>query len=113
MARLVVLTDSENALGFALAGVEVFAVDDDETAHARLLELMADPSVGLIMVGEGFMRRLDNTARRRIDTSYRPVVVSLPVGGPVTGFATRREYLTSVVRHAVGFQITFPGEEAT
>ena len=113
MARLVVLTDSESALGFALAGVEVLAVDDDETARARLLELLADPGVGLIAVGEGFVARLDNGLRRRIDTSYRPVVVSLPAGGPVTGFATRREYLAALVRRAVGFHITFPGEEVS
>ncbi|MFN8485302.1 MAG: V-type ATP synthase subunit F [Anaerolineae bacterium] len=113
MARLVVLTDTESALGFALAGVEVFAVDDDETARARLVELLADPGVGLIAVGEGVMRRLDTALRRRLDTSQRPVVVSLPTGGPTTGFATRREYLAALVRRAVGFHITFPGEEAT
>ena len=111
MARLVVVTDSETALGFALAGVEVFAVDDDETARDRLLDLLADPGVGLIAVGEGIVRRLDDGLRRRIETSYRPLVVSLPAGGPVAPFATRREYLAALVRRAVGFQITFPGEE--
>ncbi len=112
MARLVVLTDSESALGFALAGVEVFAVDDDETARARLIELLGDPGVGLIGLAEGFASRLDSGLRHRIDTSYRPVVVTLPAGGPVAGFATRREYLAALVRRAVGFHITFPGEEA-
>jgi vacuolar-type H+-ATPase subunit F/Vma7 len=111
MSRLIVIADQEAALGFELTGVEVIRVDDLDSAEAQLLELTADPNVGLIAVSSGLLEKLDDTTRRRVESSYKPVVVSLPTGGPVMGFATRREYLAALIRRAIGFQITFPGEE--
>jgi vacuolar-type H+-ATPase subunit F/Vma7 len=111
MSRLIVIADQEAALGFELTGVEVIRVDDLETAEAQLLELTADRNVGLIAVSSGLIEKLDDATRRRIESSYKPVVVSLPTGGPVMGFASRREYLAALIRRAIGFQITFPGEE--
>ncbi len=111
MSRLVVIADQEAALGFQLTGVEVLRADDLETAQAQLLDLMADSTVGLIAVSSGLIEKLDDATRRRLESSYKPVVVSLPTGGPVMGFASRREYLAALIRRAIGFQITFPGEE--
>lgn len=111
MARLVVVADAETGLGFRLAGVEVFAVEDAETAADRLRALLADPSVGLVAVAETFYRRLDVVTLRQIETSYRPVVVPAPTGGPTDSFATRREYLSALIERAIGFHMTFPGEE--
>ena len=111
MSRLIVIADQEAALGFELTGVEVIRADDLESAEAQLLELTADANVGLIAVSSGLIEKLDDATRRRIESSYKPVVVSLPTGGPVMGFATRREYLAALIRRAIGFQITFPGEE--
>lgn len=111
MSRLIVIADQETALGFELTGVEVIRADDLESAETQLMELSADSSVGLIAVSTGLIEKLDDDTRRRIESSYKPVVVSLPTGGPVMGFASRREYLASLIRRAIGFQITFPGEE--
>jgi V/A-type H+-transporting ATPase subunit F len=110
MSRLVVLTDSETALGFQLTGVEVIRADDFESARAQLLELMRDANVGLIAVNAALLEQLDELTRRRIEASYKPVVVSLPAAGPAMGLPSRREYLAALIRRAIGFQITFPGE---
>jgi vacuolar-type H+-ATPase subunit F/Vma7 len=111
MSRLIVIADQESALGFELTGVQVIRAYDLESAEKLLLELTADADVGLIAVSSGLIEKLDDSTRRRVESSYKPVVVSLPTGGPVMGFASRREYLASLIRRAIGFQITFPGEE--
>jgi V/A-type H+-transporting ATPase subunit F len=113
MARLVVLADGEVALGFQLAGVEVIRADDFESARERLLELLGDASVGLVAASAALIERLDDATRRRVETSSRPVVVPLPSGGPAPGLPSRREYLAAMIRRAIGFQITFPGEGGT
>ena len=110
MSRLVVLADSETALGFQLAGAQVIRADDPERAQTELNALMADASVGLVAVSAALMERMDDATRRRVETSYAPIVVALPTGGPVTGVATRREVLAAMIRRAIGFHITFPGE---
>ncbi|MBI4673213.1 MAG: V-type ATP synthase subunit F [Chloroflexi bacterium] len=111
MSRLVVIADAETALGFQLAGVQVVRAEDAERAQTLLYELLNDASVGLIAVSGALMERFDDATRRRVETSYAPVVVSLPTGGPAMGFASRREYLAALIRRAIGFHITFPGEE--
>jgi vacuolar-type H+-ATPase subunit F/Vma7 len=112
MARLVVLADQETALGMQLTGVEVIHADDCESARAQLLELLDDATVGLIAVSAALMEQLDEATRRRVDTRYKPVVVALPAGGSAIGFPSRRAYLAALIGRAIGFQITFPGEES-
>jgi V/A-type H+-transporting ATPase subunit F len=109
MSRLVVIADPETAPGFQLAGVEVICVEDAETARTRVFELLADASVGLIAVSSALLDLFDEATRLRVESSYKPVVVSLPTGGPVKGFVDRREYLAAIVSRAIGFHITFPG----
>jgi V/A-type H+-transporting ATPase subunit F len=113
MARLVVLAESEIALGFQLAGVEVVRAGDFESAREQLLRLIEDSSVGLIAVSDAFIEQLDNATRQRIEMSYKPVVVPLPAGGPVMGFAMRREYLAALIQRAIGFHITFEDKAQT
>jgi len=110
MARLVVLAESELALGFQLAGVEVVRVDDLDSARERLQELLNDASVGLVAASAALLEQLDDALRRRAEASSQPVVVRLPSGGPAPGLPSRREYLAAMIRRAIGFQITFPGE---
>ena len=111
MSRLVVIADPETASGFQLAGVEVVRADDLETATSQLLQLLSDATVGLVAISASLMARLDDGLRRRIENSYRPVVVTLPAGGPTMGFTTRREYLTALMQRAIGFHITFAWDD--
>ena len=111
MSRLVVLADQETALGMQLTGVEVISADDYESARAQLLEFLDDATVGLIAVSATLMDQLDPAARHRVEMRYKPVVVALPARGTIMGFPDRRAYLAALIRRAIGFQITFPGEE--
>ncbi len=101
------MPDGDTRLGFELAGVDVVRTEDQNTARTQLLELLADPTVGLIAVSQGILDQLDDATRRRVDAQTKPVVVGLPTGGPVTGFTDRRAYLSSLLRRAVGFELEF------
>jgi vacuolar-type H+-ATPase subunit F/Vma7 len=94
-----------------LSGVEVIRAEDFESARAQLLELMDDATIGLIAVSAALMEQLDEGARRRLELRDKPVVVALPTGGPTMGFPSRHAYLAALMRRAIGFQITFPGEQ--
>ncbi len=111
MSRLIVLADPETALGFQLAGVEVLRADDVESGRAQLAGLLKDATVGLVAVSATIIDKLDDATKRRVASSYKPVVVALPTGGPAMGLPSRREYLAALIRSAIGFQITFPAEE--
>lgn len=109
MSRLVVIAEPEIALGYKLTGIEVIETSDLETARVELQNLMNDPGVGFIAVSPAIIDGLDDATRRRVESGYSPIVVSLPAGGSVMGFRSHREYLTSLIRRAVGLHITFPG----
>lgn len=111
MSRLVVISDQESALGFQLAGVETAVADDGESAQAILTRHLSDESIGLIAINTALFERISAAARQRAEKSYHPVVVVLPAGGAVIGLRSRRDYLTEQIRRAIGFHITFAGDE--
>jgi vacuolar-type H+-ATPase subunit F/Vma7 len=112
MFRLVVLADKEIVPGFRLAGVEVVPIEDYETAGHKLSELMSDETVGLIAASCALVESLEPTTRRRVEMSYKPVVVSLPAlaSEPMTTYRSRRDYVAAMIRRAIGFHITLAGK---
>ena len=106
MYRLVVLTDTDTADGFRLAGVSVDVVDSPEAARARLASLLDDDATGIIAVNEQFMSAIDERIQRKIDSIYRPIVVSLPIREKLEIGEDHRAYLSRLIRRAIGFDIT-------
>jgi len=104
--KLVVLTDSDTADGFRLAGVEVQVVDSPETTRAQLVSLLDDDSTGIIAVNERLMTAIDERIQRKIDSIYRPIVVSLPIREKLEIGEDHRAYLSRLIRRAIGFDIT-------
>lgn len=106
MYRVVVLTDSDTADGFRLAGVDVDIVDNPEVARARLASLLDDDETGIIAVNERMMSAVDERIQRKIDSIYRPIVVSLPIREKLEMGEDHRAYLSRLIRRAIGFDIT-------
>ncbi len=106
MYRLVVLTDSETADGFRLAGVDVETADSSEMARARLSALLDDDATGIIAVNEKMMAVIDERTQRKIDSIYRPIVISLPIKEQLEMGEDHRAYLARLIRRAIGFDIT-------
>jgi len=104
--KLIVLTDPDNADGFRLAGVDVEIVDSEDQVRERLNRLLDDESSGIIAVNEGLMAAIDERTQRKIDSIYRPLVVSLPLREKLAIGDDHRAYLARLIRRAIGFDIT-------
>ncbi len=105
MYKLVVLTDPESAYGFKLGGVDVIEADSGEDARQKLISLINDDSSGIIAINEDFMAHIDERTRAKIDSIYRPIVVSIPSKTKIIITEERRKYLARLIRRAVGFDI--------
>lgn len=105
MYKLVVLTDPESAVGFRLAGVDVVEAVVPEDVKKKLISLINDDTAGIVAVNEDLMNFIDSRMREKIDNIYRPIVVSIPVVKKMEITPERREYIASLIRRAVGFEI--------
>lgn len=106
MYKLVVLTDSDTADGFRLAGVDVEVADSSEMARKKLNSLIDDDSSGIIAVNEKMMAFIDERTQKKIDSIYRPIVISLPIKEKLEVGEDHRAYLSRLIRRAIGFDIT-------
>jgi len=104
--KLIVLTDPDNADGFRLAGVDVVIVEDDDQLPERLNRLMDDDDSGIIVINERMMGAIDERTRRKIDSVYRPLVISVPLKEQLELGEDHRAHLARLIRRAIGFDIT-------
>lgn len=106
MYRLIVLTDPDNADGFRLAGVDVEVIDRDEDVTERLNRLLDDDDSGIIVVNERMLGHIDGRTQRKIDSVYRPLVISVPLKEQLEMGEDHRAHLARLIRRAIGFDIT-------
>ena len=106
MPRMVVLTDSETATGFRLAGVEVREADQGGAQRA-LEELIESNDYGLVAVDEGLVPDPNRSSARAMRGRDLPVLLSMPslgaAFGEESGDAT--DYMKQLVRSAIGFDV--------
>ena len=106
MYKVVVLTDPDNAAGFRLAGVDVESADSIHEAHVKLSALLDDDTAGIIVLNEVLTEAIDERMARKIDSIYRPIVVSLPIREKLEIATDHQAYLARLIRRAIGFDIT-------
>lgn len=110
MYKVIVLTDPDTADGFRLAGVDVFQVESADEATREISRLLEDPKSGILAVNESFLTGLDDRIQKRIEATYRPIVVSLPVKEKLGAAGERRAFLARLVHRAVGFDVTLKNQ---
>ncbi|MHB8894195.1 MAG: V-type ATP synthase subunit F [Candidatus Geothermincolia bacterium] len=110
MYKVVVLTDPDTADGFRLAGVDVLEVETAEDAMREISRLLEDPKSGILAVNEAFLAELDERIQKRIESTYRPIVVSLPIKEKLGAIGERRAFLARLVHRAVGFDVTLKNQ---
>ncbi len=110
MYKVVVLTDPDTALGFRLAGVDVYVVEDNEEAKREISRLIEDDRTGILAVNESFLSLIDDRMRNKIESIYKPIVVSLPVREKIGAVGERKAFLARLVHRAVGFDVTLRRE---
>jgi V/A-type H+-transporting ATPase subunit F len=75
---IAVLGNDEFVLGFRLAGVKRVYTVTGEEYEGRVLELIADSSIGVLVMNSSDLERLGAIVRKKVLESIAPVVV--PVG---------------------------------
>jgi V/A-type H+-transporting ATPase subunit F len=105
MHRVVILTDSETATGYRLAGVEVREAEPDG-AVAALEELIENGEYGLVVVDEGLVPDAVSATARTMRGRELPVILPVPSLSAAFGESDdATEYMKDLVRNAIGFDI--------
>ncbi|WP_447976662.1 V-type ATP synthase subunit F [Candidatus Nitrospira bockiana] len=105
MARLIVITDLDTALGFRLAGVEVVEVSAKEEAAERLLTLLRTKEPGIVIYNDEYRTGLPEKSQIELEESVSPVFYAIPVAQAKGGGEPREHYLARLLRRAIGYQL--------
>lgn len=100
MYRTAIVTDSETATGFRLAGIEVREADSPQAAleHLRALVTL---DYGLVAVNEELLRGLDEELGRLMRDRDLPILVPFP--GPKEKLESGEDYIARLVKEHIGF----------
>ncbi len=102
MYKFVIVTDSDRASGFRLAGAEVFEVRDTEEAKTVIPPLLHKDDIGIVAVNEEYMLSLDEKLMDRIEKMHRPLIIPIPARKKEVD---RRTYIERLLRKAIGYNI--------
>lgn len=112
MSRLLVVTRPDLATGFELAGVETFVVQDAEETEELIGGWLNEGEKGLLAIDETLLLLLNPGLVRRLQASPDLPHLAIPGGQPLDRRLSRRGRITEMIRQAIGFHITFKGEQA-
>lgn len=111
MSQLFVLTRPGLVPGFQLAGVDAHAVEDVETAQELIANWLDTGEDGLLAIDDGLLDHMDANFLKRLSSSEHLLYLAIPGGKPLGPEASQRHRITALIRKAIGFHITFTGEE--
>ncbi len=102
MYKVAVITDSETATGFRLAGMEVREASTAQEALGMIREYAA-AGYGLLIVNEDLLAGTDDARARLLRGHDLPVVVPLP---PARAHLESGEaYIARLVKEHIGFAV--------
>jgi vacuolar-type H+-ATPase subunit F/Vma7 len=111
MSRLLVVTRPALVHGFQLAGVDAYGAEDVESAQELIESWLNIGEIGLLAIDDGLLERMNPAFVRRIETSDRLPFLAIPGGQPLGPEASRKYRIAEMIRRAIGFHVTFRGEE--
>lgn len=114
MSRLLVVTQPALVAGFHLAGVEAFAADDAEEAQQLIAKWLDNGETGLLAIDEELLADFDSTFQQRLAAADQLPHLPLPSGrsrSAEESILSGRRHIAEMLRKAVGFHITFTGEQ--
>ena len=112
MSRMLIITRPSLVPGFHLAGVNAFGVEDVESAQELILSWLSAGEVGLLAIDDGLLALMNRTILKRLEAYEQLPYLPIPGGRPLAEEATRKHRIAEMIRRAIGFHITFKGEEA-
>lgn len=105
MHRMLVLTDSETATGYRLAGVEVREASPEDATDA-LEEVIATDAYGLVAVDRGLIDDPVAAMERVMRDRDLPILLPVPsLGAAFSEGSDATSYMKELVRSAIGFDI--------
>ncbi len=111
MSHLLVITRPELAPGFHLAGVAAYAPSDVETAQEVVLSILESKDIGLLAIDDGWLSLMDANIVKNLEEATNLLFIAIP-GGPALGAEASRQYrIAEMIRRAIGYHITFKGED--
>jgi vacuolar-type H+-ATPase subunit F/Vma7 len=110
MSSLLIITRPSLVTGFHLAGVEAWAPDDVEGAQELITSWLDSNEVNLLAIDDGLLERMDANLVKRLEASPNLYYIAIPGGQPLGPEASRKGRIAELIRHTVGFHITFKGE---
>lgn len=96
------ITDSETATGFRLAGVEVHEAASPAEALAHLRQLVA-LGYGLAAVNEALLRGAEEELARLMRGRDLPILVPFPA--PSAQVESGEDYIARLVKEHIGFYV--------
>jgi len=111
MSQLFIVTRPSLVTGFRLAGVDAYGAEDVESAQELISKWLKDGEVGLLAIDDGLLAHMDTAFLRRLDAYENLPYLAIPGGQPLGPEASRRHRIAALIRRAIGFHITFRGEE--
>lgn len=102
MYKFVIVTDSDRAAGFRLAGAEVVEAESAEEAGSVLPPLLHQDDIGIVAVNEEYMLSLDEKLMDRIVKLHRPLLIPIPAKSRMID---RRTYIERLLKKAIGYNI--------
>lgn len=105
MSRIIALTDSETAMGFRLAGIEVVVPEDDAGVRDAVNRFFQIRESALVIVNEDYLSALPERTHRRVEESLKPLFVPVPVIRSWREGERKEEYLARMLRRVVGYQV--------
>jgi len=111
MSQLFVVTRPALVPGFQLAGVDAYGVEDVESAQELIEKWMIAREVGLLAIDDGLVEYMDPAFLKRLASSNHLPYIAIPGGQPLGPEASQRYRIAALIRRAIGFHITFKGEE--
>lgn len=111
MSQLFVITRPGLVPGFQLAGVDAHGAQDVETAQELISKWLDSGEEGLIAIDDGLLEHMDARFLKRLTSSETMFHLAIPGGKPLGPEASQRSRITALIRKAIGFHITFKGEE--
>jgi vacuolar-type H+-ATPase subunit F/Vma7 len=111
MSRLFVVTRPALVPGFQLAGVDAYGAEDVESAQELIEGWLVAGEIGLLAIDDGLLERMEPAFVRRLVAYERLPFLAIPGGRPLGPEASRKHRIAEMIRRAIGFHITFKGEE--
>ena len=112
MSRLLVVARPSLVSGFHLAGVEAFPAEAVEEAQGLIAQWLEAGETGLIAIDDGLLAGFEPAFRRRLEAANHLPYLAIPSGEPRGPEGGRRRQVAELIRRAIGFRITFQGEQA-